>query len=199
METYYTDDATRKTYSYDEQPPELFELLISKFPWVKKEDYLAISEPTFHKILQEDVITCLIPKAATVTYFGEKVSAASRKFCMTSITSFLRSYELADKNPDWMPDFCNVLFKGTNHAEYGRPFPPIAATFEDYYFKGPPDQIEAYFNLPELRGKYETGYAATTIDNKVVRVKQYIYDEADAFSDWDVIYFTENKKLNQPI
>ena len=197
MEVYYVDDQARQLHSAGPAYDNIYETLKTSFPWVNKEDYYALSEPIFHSVLQEDVITAYLPHTAVVNLFGPNAFIGARKFCMASKTSFLRKYELEDTQPSWLPDFCKVLVKGSNDQEYGRPYPPLASTFEDYYFGGNPEQVEAYFNLGVKRGAYETWYAATVVNGEVLRVKQYCYDEQQSFSDWDVLHMIQAKRLGR--
>lgn len=197
MEVYYVDDEARQLHSAGPKYEEVYETLKASFSWVNAEDYYGISEPVFHSVLQEDVITAYIPKTAVANLFGPTAAIGARKFCMASKTSFLRKYELAETTPSWLPDFCKVLAVGTNLQEYGRPYPPLASTFEDYYFGGDPAQVEAHFNLGVRRGAYETWYAATVVNGNVFRVKQYCYDEPQSFSDWDVVHMMVAKRLNR--
>jgi hypothetical protein len=194
MEPYYAGDEVRNLYGYNEQPDEVYIELQKSFPWVQRTDFFAISSPVFHTVLQENVISGMLPNPMTKVLFGDTAYLSARKFCMTSITSFLRKYSLSEPHPSWLPSFCKSLFKGTNHEEYGRPYPPLANTFEDYYFSGDPEQVEAHFNLEVKRGAYETWYGATLVNGEVVRVKQYCYDTQQLFSDWDVAYLIQVKR-----
>lgn len=198
QEVYFSGDVRKETYAYDSQPDELYATLQAEFPWARKEDYFSISIPSYHDILDEEVVTCCLPLQQTHELIGLKAALTARKFCMQSKTSFLRSYELYEgERPAWLPEGANLLGWGVNHEEYGRPFPEKARTFVDWYFGGDPALMESAFNLPEKRGAYETWYGATTVNGEVVRVKQYCYSEQNTFSDWDVGYMVLCKKLGR--
>lgn len=197
-EVYYSGDVARTAYTNESQPVDLYAQLQAKFPWVRPEQYFSISEPAFHEILQEPVVTCNLPFPQCNALAGESAGLVSRKFCMDSGTSFLRVYKLpVGPAPDWMPAGSNVLAIGENFEELGRPFNPVCKTFVDYYFGGNPEVVEAHFNLPQRRGTYDTWYAATVVDGQVVRVKQYCYDAQSVFSDWEVAFIQACKRQNR--
>ena len=198
-EGYYSGEIARTAYSHENQPASLYATLQTKFPWVKPEEYYAISEAAMHEVLQEPVITCNLPYPASEMLAGPGAAMVARKFCMDSGTSFLRVYRLpkGDK-PNWMPEDAKWLLWGENFQEYGRPFNPIAKTFKDYYFGGTPEIIESHFNLPVRRGAYETFYGVTEANGQVVRVKQYCYEEQGVFSDWDVAFISLCKRHSRP-
>jgi len=176
---------------------EWFASVKNIFPNVKISDYIAVSSPAYHDILKEQVVSCILPQAVTTFLLGETYSISSRKFCLDSKTSFLRGYKVVTDTtkPIWATNSTKILAIGENFHEFGREAPLGIYDFVDYYFSGDPDEIENAFNLPKLRGKYETFYAVTVQDNKVLRCKQYTYDEQSSFSDWDVMYIVLQRKL----
>ena len=197
-EVYFSGDAKRQIYANSMQPDELYALLQASFPWVKRGEYFSISTPTFHEVMQEDVMTCCIPQIQARVLLGDDVGLGARKFCMQSKTSYLRSYRLFDgERPAWAPECAKMGFITKNHPELGRPFPDVASTFCDVYFWGPEAEIEAHFGLPEKRGAYQTYYGVTVVDGSVARVKQYCYDEQSIFSDWEVALISHCKKIGR--
>lgn len=181
----------------DPEAIEWFKVVNSYFPHAKISDYIAASSPAYNDVLKESVVTCVLPQAVTTFLLGETYTVSTRKFCLDSKTSFLRGYRVFTDttNPTWATKSTKVLFIGENFEEFGRVSPPGISDFVDYYFSGDPDEIEAAFNLPKLRGKYETFYGVTVKDNNILRSKQYIYDEQNLFSDWDIVYLAAQKKL----
>ena len=198
QEVYFSGDVRKETYAYGSQPDELYDSLKESFPWVIKGEYFSISIPAYHDVLEEEVVTCCLPLKQSHVLVGERAALTSRKFCMQSKTSFLRSYELWEgERPTWLPEGATLFGCGINLEEFGRPFPEKAKTFMDWYFGGDPATIEAAFNLPEKRGAYETWYGVTTVNGEVVRVKQYCYADQNTFSDWEVGYMVHCKKLGR--
>lgn len=193
---YFSGNNESHTYSIGDQPDELWSKLIIAFPWIDAQDYFSVSTPIFHEVLQEEVITCCLPFAYSKYTFGEKVFLTTRKFCLSSKTSFLRTYEIFEgAQPACIPESIQILFVGKNHAEYMRPYPETVSDITDYYFGGTPQTIEDLFKLEPKRGKYETWYSATVVEGSVKRVKQYCSDDQNKFSDWDVAYLMQQKKL----
>jgi hypothetical protein len=117
---------------------------------------------------------------------------------MESKTSFLRGYNLyIGSGESWLPSESTILFEATNIKEFGRPYPELADSFKEYYFRGIPEVVEAHFNLPAHRGDYDTFYGASVIDNKVSRIKQYVYDSQTVGSDWDVVWLSQRKQYEE--
>lgn len=198
VEICFSGDLKKQTYANDQQPDELYALLQQDFPWVRREEYFSISTPTFHEVLEEEVVTCCIPQLQARMLLGDDVILGARKFCMQSKTSYLREYKLHEgENPEWLPAGSRLWFSTLNRAEFGRPFPPKASTFRDYYFAGPEDDIEAHFGLPSKRGAYQTYFGATLVDGQVARIKQYCYDEQNIGSDWDAVFIAHCKKVGK--
>ena len=195
-EVYYSGENQKVTYAYENQPESAYETLREVFPWVKKENYFSISNPAYHEVLDEMVVTCCLPLIQSESLVGPQTALTSRKFCMESGTSFLRSYELyTGERPEWLPDEADLFGWGVNHREYNRPFPEVAATFTDFYFGGEPAAIEAHFDLPEKRGDFDTWYGVTVVDGAVARVKQYCYDSENTFSNWEGAYLSVLDRL----
>ena len=189
IEVCVSGENTKETYAYKTQPDSLYKQLTKVFPWVRKENYLSISTPTYHEILQEDVITCCIPKLLSTVFFGESVVLSARKFCMSSAKSYIRAYyKYEGDTPSWLPSGCTLMFYTDNVEEYGRPFPSAATTFSDFYFSGDPATVEEHFSLPEKRGDHTTLYGVTREGDTTRRVKQYCYDESNVGSGWVALY-----------
>lgn len=198
IEHYYSNGVKKETFAYNSQTTDMYDVVREAFPWIKPEDYFSVSKPVFHEVLGEEVVTCCLPLTKSIALVGPQTALTARKFCMESKTSFLRSYELyPGERPAWLPESAQLYGYGINHPELGRPFPALASTFEDFYFAGDPDAMEAAFNLPRNRGAYETFYGATVVNGVPVRVKQYCYDEQNTFSDWDVGFMVLCKRLGR--
>jgi len=199
-EIYYSGDNTRVMAGAREpESDEPAKLVANIFPWFRREDYYSISTPAMHEVLGEPVVTCCLPLQATDALVGPGYALGNRKFCMNSHTSFMRLYRVfTGQKPAWLPPSAQVLFIGDNHDEYRRPCHPKATSFYDLYMSADPDEMEAAFKLPRRRGAYETYYGVTVVNGEPARVKQYIYDSQDGFSDWDVIYMVHKKKPQQP-
>lgn len=198
-ETYYSGENTRQMYGMGAaEGIASSNILKAQFPHYRDSDYFSISTPAFHEVLNEQVITCCLPWAVTETIMGPDYTLLNRKFCLGSSTSFIRAYKVfADQKPAWLPASAKVLFVGENHAEFNRPYPPLADTFQDIYLSGDPAEMEAAFGLPERRGTYETYYGITVVNGQPTRVKQYCYDSQGGFSDWDVVWLMNCKRLGR--
>lgn len=197
-EYYYSGDIEREMYPMEwEEGQKVFDQVKAKFPWAKASDYFCISTPAVHEVLNETVVSCGMLHDQTRFLVGDIPLGSARKFCLDSGTSYIRIYKMymADK-PSWLPPSAKVLFESENVEEYNRPFPSQARRFHDIYLTADPAEMEGLFKLPVRRGKYETYYGVTVVNDQPVRVKQYLYDDQTGFSDWDVIYFMKQKKLN---
>lgn len=198
-ETYWSGEFSRTMFgAFSEEAKPIIEEVKAKFPWFREDECFSISTPAYHEVLQEPVVSACLGMPTTMALVGKNYVLSNRKFCMDSGTTFLRIYPAwSDPYPDFLPPGCNVMFKGENHAELGKPYNPLADTFYECYFSGDPETVEAHFNLPERRGQYETYYGVTVVNGQPARVKQYVYDEQCKFSDWDVIWFAHKKMLQR--
>lgn len=199
-ETYYTGDTSRALYdAMSTEGRDIVASVQAAFPWAKADGAFAVSTSIEHEILAEPVITFMLSHPVTELLVGAGVPLSSRKFCMTSKTSFIRAYKVwTGSNPAYLPSGCTPMFKGENLEEYSRSAPSSISTFEDCYFKGDPATVESHFNLPERRGTHDTFYGVTAIDEVVSRVKQYTYNANTRFSNWDVLHLLFTKMLANP-
>jgi hypothetical protein len=189
IEFYISGTNSRTTYANENRSTELYKQLQTIFPWVKKENYVSVSTPNYHEVLDENVITCQLPSQAASVLIADDAVLLARKFCMSSEKSYLRAYYLyKGGTPDWLPASCTLMCYSNNIAEYGRPFPAQALTFTDYYFSGDPATVEEHFDLPERRGAHATFYGVTREGDTTRRVKQYCYDEKTSSSEWTRLY-----------
>jgi len=195
-EIYYSGENSRVMYdTRSDEASTVFNQVHAIFPWAKLDDAFAVSSALNHEILNEDVVSFTLSSKVTAALVGAEYTLTTRKFCMTSATSFIKVYPIwSGDYPSFLPAGCNVLFKGENMVEYGRPAPEGLDTFYDCYFKGDPATVEAHFNLPERRGTYDTYYGLTIHNGEVARVKQYVYDSNTMFTDWDVIHLMQQKR-----
>ena len=195
-ENYFSGENNR--YMYDvrsSQAIALFDEVKAKFPWANKDDAFAISSPLQHEILNEPIISFTLTGATTKALVGEQYTLTTRKFCMTSSTSFLKVYPVWNESyPSFLPAGCTVMFKSEHRVEFGRPAPSGLDNFYDCYFKGDPATVETHFELTERRGNYDTFYGVTVKDGAVVRKKQYVYDSSSMFTDWDVIHMMQKRR-----
>ena len=195
-EIYFSGGNSREMYDVrSSQAIAVFDQVKTKFPWVTKDDVFAISSAVTHEVLNEPVVSFVLSAAASNALVGENNNLVIRKFCMTSNKSFIKTYPMwTGDNPSFLPDGCTALFKGENMVEFGRTAPDGLDNFFDCYFKGDPATVESHFSLSEKRGSYDTFYAITIKDNAVVRTKQYVFDSATRFADWDVMYLQLQKR-----
>jgi len=195
-EIYFSGDISREMYDIRfSKAIEVFNQVKAIFPWVKIDDVFAISSSTTHELLDEPVVSFVLSSAVTKALVGDQYTLAIRKFCMTSATSFIKVYPMWDDSyPSFLPEGCQVLFKGENMVEFGRSAPEGLDDFYDCYFKGDPAAIEAHFSMTERRGTYDTFHGVTIKDGAVVRKKQYIFNSQTRFADWDVMHLQLQKK-----
>ena len=195
-EIYYTGDTSRTMH--DTASAEGLAVLASvqaKFSWANVDGTFSVSTAVTHEVLNEPVITFALNKQITNFLVGEMYPLVTRKFCMTSETSYLKPYELwTEATPSYLPTSCTPMFKATNVAEYNRPAPDGIDSFHDCYFSGDPATVEAHFELPERRGTFDTFYGVTIENGAVARVKQYVYNSSTMFSNWDVIHLMYTKR-----
>jgi hypothetical protein len=170
----------RQTYFHSEQPQEIYDTLQAVFPWAKRRNYISISSPVWHEVVEEEMVTCCLPRGFSRRLLGNHALLTARKFSLTSAESYLRAYYLhKGEDPSYLPEGCDVYFYAENYEEYGRPCPEKATSFVDYYFAGNPDVVEEHFGLEYKRGDYNTLYGVTEINGEVGRVKQYCYHTSE--------------------
>ncbi len=195
-EIYYTGSTSRTMH--DTASSEALAILATvqeSFPWATSTGAFAISTAIAHEVLNEPVVTFTLDRQITRLLIGEQYPLSTRKFCMTTGTSYLKRYALwAEAAPSYLPTGCTPMFKADNLVEYNRPAPDGIDTFYDCYFKGDPATVEAHFDLTERRGSHDTFYGLTIEGGEVARVKQYVYNSSTMFSDWDVVHLMYTKR-----
>jgi len=175
---------------------QIFEEVVKVFPWVNPREYLAVSTPTFNSAFNSHVITGTLSYMITNMLYGNTAGAAARKFDLENKMAYSRHYELPKEGfkLDGLPPSVKILGVGINHDDL-----PVAAPkgldTQDIYIKADPEEMEKTFNLPVRRGKYSTFYGVSYKDNKILRVKQYIYDRQSPLSDWDIAYLIKMKNV----
>lgn len=185
---------------YSEISDETIALIQQKFSWVTdKTSYVGVSSLQYNEVLQENIYTGILPGAQCKTLFSDEVIMGERVFCMDSATSFISAFKLPeiDTTLTWLPSFCKVLFKVKNYKEYGLPYPALADNYESYIFSGNDAQVEAAFDLSELRGTYDTYYRATVVNNQPVKVDRYVVNEENSIFVFDLQYLKLAKRLKR--
>jgi len=194
-EIYYTGDTSRTMHaSVSSEGLAILAAVKAEFSWANFDGTFAVSTAVTHEVLDEPVVTFVLNKAITTFLVGESYALSARKFCMTSKKSYLKRYGLwTEAAPSYLPTGCTPMFKATNVAEYNRAAPDGIDTFYDCYFSGDPASVEEHFELTERRGSHDTFYGLTVENGAVARVKQYVYNSATMFSDWDVVHLMYTK------
>jgi len=196
IEEVCTVDGQDKTsYLMHNCPQRLRDIITEKFPNEDQTDFSAMSSDLFHSVLQEKVITVLkySNKQPLLRCPEGHIGAIATKYCLTSNKIYDKRYVLCDETHPLLPTECSVICRSYNKV-YDADF--IFPEHYDLYFTGDPLYVEAAFDLPHKVGAYSTWYGATIVNNEIVRVKQYIYDYNNAFSDWDEILQVTKDAVN---
>lgn len=179
-------DSEKLFYRIDGCPQEVLDALTGSFPDVNVATISLISAPSYHEVTGQHVISTFLweDDAPGLSMNGMRLISRSRKFCLESAKYYDRLYTFVDgtENYDFIPPSCRILAKSVNtNIQDGLQLP----SFFDVYFAGDPDVVESAFSLPKRVGAESTYYGVTVVDGKVARVKQYCYDHAGIFFDWD--------------
>jgi len=183
-EVYLEGDRSKTSYARGKCPQEILDILTAKFPDEDHSDFTLLSTAIYHTVLGENIITGF---KHTHNFPHQRcdegiILCISRKFCLESNNIFDKRYLICDPKHHLLPDECTALSQSVNKV-YDASF--IIPDFYDLYFTGDSDYVEAAFDLPHRVGKHSTYYGATVVNDEIVRVKQYCYDQANTFSNWD--------------
>lgn len=176
-------EINRLTYEISSAPSDVIKALTDNFPDVNLDDIKLICSPAWNSLLEKTVITVLIWKTKWPEdiFNNKEVATFYRKYCLEDKKYFDKCYVATDEDHPLVPEGCEVRFKSFNtHIQDGLDIPD----FVDYYFYGDADYVEKVLDLPYMRGKVSTQYGITIHDNKIVRKKQYCYDEDTSLADW---------------
>jgi hypothetical protein len=174
----------RTAYKLAAAPRDVVRALTYNFPDADLSAINLIGNPVWNTLLEKTILTVSMWKTAypknIFTHPDNPVSY--RKYCIEDKKYFDKCYVATDEHPDFLPDCCQVKYKSFNmNIQEGLDIPD----FVDYYFEGNPEHIEKELGLDYKRGKVSTKYGVTVYDGKIVRKKQYTYDEKTILENWD--------------
>ena len=170
-------------YHMNNCPDSVKEELLAAFPGYDLTTIALISSSAYHAVTEESVISAFLVEddVAALTHNGTKLITKCRKFCLTSKKFYDRCYAFCDETFSFIPDSCEIMGKSYHvNIETGLELPD----FYDIYFSGDAEVVQTAFDLPELVGEESTYYGVTVVNGAVTRAKQYCYDHAGVFSDW---------------
>ena len=184
--TFVNGAQERSFYRAEACPAPVTQALQAAFPQVNLDALALISSPAYHDILEQNVISTFLweDDVPGLVVDGRPLITRSRKFCLESGKSYDRLYTFADgtERYGFLPDSCRVLAKSVNtNVQAGLHLPEFA----DIYFAGDAEQVQHALGLPPRVGAQSTYYGVTVLDGRVVRAKQYCYDQPSIFFDWD--------------
>ena len=193
LETQYTKGGSVKSfYHATKVPEETITKLRNAFPDLDISKHMQISSPAYHEILEEEVVSTYLwewGKGGLIN--GEKLLSRSRKYCLSSKKYFDRCYKYTEDSFGFLPPSAKILAVGYNtNIQEGLELPD----FFDVYFACDPEVAEAFFDFEPNRGIHRTYYAVTVVDDAVVRVKQYCYDQLTVISEWEK-YVKDHKEF----
>lgn len=185
QERCFVDGGSEKNfYPIDRAPQSLKDQLAAVFPDVDFSTIALLSTPSYHNVLEQDVITAFLWEwdVPALMEGDVKLITKARKYCMAAGKRYDRCYAFTEETFSFIPDDCTIMAKSFHvNVEDGLTLPD----FYDVYFSGNADVVEAAFNLPHHVGHENTYYGVTVVDGEVRRAKQYCYDEVTVFSNWD--------------
>lgn len=175
LDTKTENGKVRISYSPDTvEHAAIMESVREKFSWVNPKGYFTAGEV-------DRVVTAGLHESIALPIFG--YTHLYRKFELDSGLSYLKYYTKPEAPFHLLPAGVSLLSVGRVKAEEYRPSPPLRNECA-YYFTGDCDVIEAFYELPKIRGAYSTFYGATYLDDTLIKVKQYTYDTPGRFADW---------------
>lgn len=171
-------------YKTAQAPNTVINSFKTSFPDEDLSSISLISTPSYHSIVNDDVISTFLwaDDVPQLVIDGVKCIARSRKYIVGLKKKYDRCYTFtAGESFSFLPDGCTSLAKSF-HTNIDNGF--VLPNFYDVYFTGDSTVIEKAFNLPNKLGKETTYYAVTVVEGEVRRAKQYCYDTPTTFYDW---------------
>lgn len=115
--------------------------------------------------------------------------AAERKFHVDTMCVYEKifTYSQPAEHYGFLPTSATTWGEGFLHTIAGLKGDSSLEDIGDIYFIADPDETESMFGLKRLRGKHATRYGVTFRRStmEVVRVKVYVYDDAESHWDWE--------------
>ena len=171
-------------YKTTQAPSSVISSFTTAFPTENLSTISLISTPSYHNIVDDNVISTFLWEDDTpqLVIDGVKCIARSRKYIVGLQKKYDRCYTFtAGETFSFLPEGCTPLAKSFHtNIDDGLTLP----NFYDVYFTGDSTIVEEAFSLPSKVGKETTYYAVTVVEGTVRRAKQYCYDATTAFYDW---------------
>lgn len=188
------DGSVRASYlrgskEFDEQ----VQLLIDRFGPLNTNTWALISAPHFNNIYDDDVVSVVFyVKPAYMDIID--ASAVGRKYFLNRGWVYDKVYTFTTRSTCQLPFPLGSLpmFIGKLVNVYGQPGDEDLSRYQCLYFTHQDHkEVERWSGHSLPQGGYSTSYAATfdvESGNRLLRIKNYVYDEQNDISDLDVAW-----------
>lgn len=153
----------------------------------------SISTPQYNSIFDDSVVSVLYVTLPPM-YDQQRLIHFGRKYFLNHEWIYDKVYYVARPETCELPypEGAQLIATGELVNVLGQPGDDDLSRYKCLYFMHPDHAaVESWVGKSLPQGKYSTGYAVTfdTQDNdKVMRVKTYVYDEHTMYSDWDITW-----------
>ena len=161
--------------------------------------WFSVSTPQYNSIYDDDIVSVIFQIRPTYLDALDPV-VMGRKFFLRRRWVYDKVYLFTSEKDCNLPRPIDSQPIGVGKlvSVYGQPGDVNLSRYQCLYFMHKDHaQVEQWAKRSLPQGRYSTFYAATfdTADNnKLLRMKSYLYDEQSALSDWDVVWSMEAKK-----
>lgn len=182
---------------FDRSTPEFTQAVASleaQFGPVNWQAWRSVSSPQYNNIFDDQVVSVLYVTLPPM-YDDRALIHFGRKYFLNHGWVYDKLYEVAREETCQLPypSGSKLIATGELVNVLGQPGDDDLSRYKCLYFLHPDHAaVESWVDKTLPQGKYSTGYAVTfdTHDNnKMVRVKTYVYDEHTMYSDWDITWY----------
>jgi len=194
IEEMYADGIRREAFDYgSDEFVSAVSNIEQQFGPQQSFMWKSISTPHYNSIYDDQIVSTV--NMVRPTYLDSlNPSAVGRKFFLTKGWVYDKVYLFTTDEECELPypEGAKPLFIGQMLNVYGQPGDEDLTQYQCLYFMCEDHAaVEQWAGKTLEQGSYNTFYSATfdiADDNRVLRMKSYVYSEPGSFTDWDRVW-----------